>query len=164
MLLSEPTEANAGPIVVVLLWLFWHGAQLAPVVLGLCVVVVLACSLLLWFKEGARYLWAWRQWRSVSLFRPSGGAGGHTRTHAHSQSLEYRRTMQSAGWRRRRAQAIRRAGHRCQECGARGSLDVHHTTYVHLGAERDNELLALCVRCHGREHGRAHLDGSAYAN
>jgi hypothetical protein len=125
-------------------WFLEHGAQLAPVVIGLCVVIVVACSALLWFKEGARYIWAWRQWQS--LFRPSGGAGGH--------SDRYRRTMQSAGWRRRRAQAIRRAGRRCEECGAGGALDVHHTSYAHLGNERPYELAVLCPTCHQAAHGR----------
>jgi 5-methylcytosine-specific restriction endonuclease McrA len=62
--------------------------------------------------------------------------------------------MQSAGWRRRRAQALRRTGRRCQECGARAT-DVHHLTYAHLGDERPDELIAVCESCHNRLHGRA---------
>jgi 5-methylcytosine-specific restriction endonuclease McrA len=60
--------------------------------------------------------------------------------------------MQSSGWRRRRAQAIRRAGRRCQQCGAGGPLDVHHRSYGHLGDERPYELVALCPDCHGQVH------------
>jgi hypothetical protein len=126
------------------IWLLQHGAVLTPVAIGLCFLVVVACSALLWFQSGARYIWAWRQWQS--LFRPSGGAGGHT--------MLYRRTMQSTGWRRRRAQAIRRAGHRCEECGARGPLDVHHLSYRHLGDERPYELTVLCPACHQAVHRR----------
>jgi 5-methylcytosine-specific restriction endonuclease McrA len=62
--------------------------------------------------------------------------------------------MQSAGWRRRRSQAIRAAGRRCQEYGGGGPLDVHHLSYAHLGDERPWELAALCERCHNRLHGR----------
>ena len=62
--------------------------------------------------------------------------------------------MGSGGWRRRRAAAIRRAGRRCQRCGARGPLDVHHLTYRTLGRERPGDLLALCESCHGAVHGR----------
>ena len=102
-----------------------------------------------WFLQGARiiaagYVWrrAWAWWRS----RPGGTAGGHTE--------RYRAVMGSEGWRRRRRQALRRAGRRCQRCGARGPLDVHHLTYARLGRERPGDLLAVCERCHGALHGR----------
>jgi hypothetical protein len=102
-------------------------------------------------QAGARwivvlYVWrrAWRWWRA--RFSAIGGAGG--------QSERYESVMQSAAWRRRRAQAIRRAGRRCQECGAGGPLDVHHLSYAHLGAERPYELVAVCEPCHTRLHGR----------
>jgi hypothetical protein len=145
---------DAGPIgntiVTVLLWLFRHGAQLVPWMIVLCVLVALTSSALLWFQSGARYFWAWRQWQRAwsgrAPFHP-GGAGGHT--------SEYRAVMQSSGWRRRRAHAIRRAGGRCQHCGAGGSLDVHHTTYAHLGNERPYELAVLCPGCHRRAHATA---------
>jgi 5-methylcytosine-specific restriction endonuclease McrA len=49
---------------------------------------------------------------------------------------------------------LRRAGRRCQACGVRPATDVHHLTYAHLGAERAWELMALCVDCHRKAHGR----------
>jgi 5-methylcytosine-specific restriction endonuclease McrA len=62
--------------------------------------------------------------------------------------------MGSAAWRRRRWAVIRRAGRRCQRCGACGSLDVHHLTYARLGRERPGDLVAVCAPCHGALHGR----------
>jgi hypothetical protein len=107
---------------------------------------------LAWLQGGARLLmallvWrrAWAWWRGRPFGHP-GGAGGHTE--------RYRAVMSSGGWRRRRAAAIRRAGRRCQRCGARGPLDVHHLTYRRLGRERPGDLLAVCERCHGVLHGR----------
>lgn len=143
-----PPEPDAGPIgnaiVAVLLWLFRHGAELVPVVIGLCVVVALACSALLWFKEGARYLWAWRQWRP--LFGPSGGAGG--------RSSEYDAFMASAEWRRQQQRVMRREGRRCQVCGGRAE-SVHHTFYaVPISATPDGALLAVCDDCHHTIHAR----------
>lgn len=31
-------------------------------------------------------------------------------------------------------------------------LDLHHRTYKHLGAERAEDMVLLCERCHGRAH------------
>jgi len=139
-------------------WLLVHGGALLPVALALCVLGVLAGTASLWFLQGARLLaavwvwWrAWAWWRSCSGPSPDrpGGAGGHR-----EPSDRYRRVMASPGWRRRRAQTIRRAGRRCQACGRRGPLDVHHLSYAHLGDERPDELIALCGPCHSRLHGR----------
>ena len=148
--LPPPADPESQPLYRLTIWLLQHGAQLAPWVIALCVVVALASSAALWFMQGARWLWAWRQWRRAwggrAPFRPGhpGGAGGRSR--------EYEAVMQSSGWRRRRAHAIRRAGGRCQQCGSGGPLDVHHTTYIHLGHERPYELAVLCPGCHRRAH------------
>jgi hypothetical protein len=56
--------------------------------------------------------------------------------------------LRSPHWRARRAQAIGRAGGRCEHCGARDRLEIHHLTYERLGRERDRDLRALCHRCH----------------
>lgn len=154
--MSEPAQHPAYRVTV---WLLAHGAELLPVALAVCVLGVLAGAAYLWFLTGARIIaagWIWREFlrglraRSRARSRsPSGGAGGRG-----GHSVEYQAVMQSAGWRRRRQDAIRRAGRRCQECGAGGPLDVHHLTYAHLGDERPGELVAVCEGCHGRLHGR----------
>lgn len=43
----------------------------------------------------------------------------------------------------------------CERCGARSHLEVHHTTYEHLGIELLylSELSVLCSSCHAYEHG-----------
>jgi hypothetical protein len=66
---------------------------------------------------------------------------------------EYRLYLQSWGWRRRRNRAVRRAGFRCEDCGRRVALQVHHLTYLHRGRERRRELVALCRHCHNVRHG-----------
>ena len=118
-------------------WLLAHGDALLPVALALCVLGVLTGTASLWFLQGARIIaavWIWRRawawWRSRSGSSPDrpGGGGGHRK-----HSDRYRRVMASPGWRRRRSQTIRHAGRRCQKCGQRGRLDVHHLSYAHLG-------------------------------
>ena len=97
-------------------WWLANGHGLLPALTVLCLVLAVLVTAVLWFQQGARLIaatwvwhWAWRWWRA-----PSGGAGGP----AHTE--RYRAVMGSGGWRRRRAAAIRRAGRRCQRCGARG--------------------------------------------
>lgn len=65
----------------------------------------------------------------------------------------YRSYLRSSHWRAVRLQAVQRAGHRCEECGVRGRLEVHHLTYERLGRERDTDIAALCPACHRKEHG-----------
>jgi hypothetical protein len=141
-------------------WWLANGAGFLPVLTVLCFVLALAVAGYLGFLQGARilaaaYVWrrAWRWWRS----RRPGGAGG---AGGHAHSGRYRAVMGSAGWRRLRAATIRRAGRRCERCGARGPLDAHHLTYARLGRERPGDLLAVCERCHGVLHGRAGGGGS----
>ena len=146
--MSDPTQH---PAYGATRWLLAHGAELLPVALVVCVLGIVLGASYLRVLTGAKAIaaaWIWRRFleglRSGS--RHPGGAGGH--------SAEYQAVMRSAGWRRRRSQAIRAAGRRCQACGAGGPLDVHHLSYAHLGDERPYELAVLCEGCHRRAHGR----------
>lgn len=61
----------------------------------------------------------------------------------------------SAAWRRLRAQALARDGHRCP-CGSTHRLTVDHInpvrTHPHLAWRLDN-LRTLCAACDNRRHG-----------
>jgi hypothetical protein len=134
-------------------WLLAHGLALVPVAFVLLLLLAAVLLALAWLQGGARLIvavWVWRQalawWRARAPTSRPGGAGG--------RSALYQAVMASSAWRRRRRQALRRAGRRCQRCGARGPLDVHHLTYRALGRERPGDLLALCESCHGALHGR----------
>jgi 5-methylcytosine-specific restriction endonuclease McrA len=65
---------------------------------------------------------------------------------------EYRRYLKSDGWRQRRQPALELAQGFCRDCGSRRDLDVHHLTYVRQGAERPEDLVALCRQCHKARH------------
>jgi hypothetical protein len=74
----------------------------------------------------------------------------------HSEA--YRAVLASDRWRWVRAEAVRRAGYRCERCGAPGRLDGHHWRgYRMLGHEAPEDVVMLCRACHNRAHGRASL-------
>ena len=68
------------------------------------------------------------------------------------RAMPYAAYLQSPHWQATRAAALRRAGYRCQQCGATGRLDVHHRTYARLGREAAGDLVALCRECHEEIH------------
>lgn len=67
------------------------------------------------------------------------------------QTMAYPLYLRTPEWNQKRKEALRRAGYRCELCGVRESLDVHHKTYVRRGDEWPEDLVALCGRCHERE-------------
>jgi 5-methylcytosine-specific restriction endonuclease McrA len=79
---------------------------------------------------------------------------GQRRAARIERQRQYSRYLRSEGWRERRDAAIARADGRCQDCGARRALDVHHLTYRRKGAELPQDLRALCRQCHRARHRR----------
>jgi len=54
---------------------------------------------------------------------------------------------------RLRQQVLRRDNWRCQSCGARTNLEVHHTEFrSHSGEDSDENLVTLCAKCHRLLH------------
>jgi 5-methylcytosine-specific restriction endonuclease McrA len=52
-----------------------------------------------------------------------------------------------------RKQVLRRDGWRCQVCGSRQNLQVHHKQLrSHLGDDDDSNLITLCAGCHEAQH------------
>ena len=68
---------------------------------------------------------------------------------------KYDEYMQSDDWRVRRWAYLN--GHKnCEICGEHLGrfAQVHHKTYAHFGAEPDEDLQALCRRCHAIEEAK----------
>jgi 5-methylcytosine-specific restriction endonuclease McrA len=52
-------------------------------------------------------------------------------------------------------QVLERDNWRCQDCGSRGNLQVHHLRpRSKLGADIMTNLITLCAICHGKRHRR----------
>ncbi len=52
-----------------------------------------------------------------------------------------------------RLQTLERDGWRCQHCGKRDHLEIHHIIRrSQSGADSEENLIALCGECHGRVH------------
>jgi 5-methylcytosine-specific restriction endonuclease McrA len=48
---------------------------------------------------------------------------------------------------------LQRDGWRCQFCGSRAELQVHHVrSRAQLGPDIEENLITLCYRCHGALH------------
>jgi 5-methylcytosine-specific restriction endonuclease McrA len=74
-----------------------------------------------------------------------------------------------------RAEVLRRASGRCEECGCERPLELHHTTYTRFfgmhgdfgnagdifGYETPDDLRALCRECH---RGRHVVNGEFYGD
>lgn len=63
-------------------------------------------------------------------------------------SKEYTEYLKSEDWNERRQARLQKANYRCERCGERNRLDVHHKTYANLGNEPLSDLIALCQSCH----------------
>jgi hypothetical protein len=52
-----------------------------------------------------------------------------------------------------RQRVLRRDGWRCQSCGTTSNLEVHHKQFrSHSGDDSEENLITLCVGCHGQLH------------
>jgi hypothetical protein len=130
-------------------WLWAHSSTVALVTLSVAAVgllvrvgylVALALADLRLHWRGGDAAGALADWLGAR------GAGGHT--------AFYDAYLQSDAWRAKRARVLQLAGGVCQDCGRARATDAHHLTYARLGAERPEDLRALCPRCHARAHGR----------
>ncbi len=52
-----------------------------------------------------------------------------------------------------RQRVLRRDGWRCQFCGSRLNLEIHHQQFrSHTGEDTEENLIALCANCHSVTH------------
>lgn len=81
-------------------------------------------------------------------------------------SQEYREHVidNSPEWQEISYRCKERAGHRCQICNFAAppfDLHAHHRTYVNMPREEDEDLIALCGKCHELFHGAKKYGGPA---
>lgn len=71
--------------------------------------------------------------------------------------MPYEEYLQTNHWKDVRKRALYRSGYKCQLCSSKGNLNVHHNTYENRGNEKDEDLIVLCEKCHGKFHGKKNL-------
>ncbi|QQV92427.1 HNH endonuclease [Streptomyces phage Forrest] len=67
-------------------------------------------------------------------------------------SEEYKRYIGSDRWKLVCARYWTTFGRKCQACGSRKNLHVHHNTYERFGRERLSDLTGVCQSCHKAIH------------
>ena len=61
--------------------------------------------------------------------------------------------LDAASYENLRQLVLRRDGWRCQCCGTMSNLEVHHKQFrSHSGDDSEENLITLCVDCHGEMH------------
>jgi len=69
-----------------------------------------------------------------------------------------RQRLDPDSYERLREQVLRRDGSRCQCCGTRSNLEVHHKEFRSQGGDdSEQNLITLCVACHSLAHGGTKL-------
>ena len=68
-------------------------------------------------------------------------------------SDSYAAYLYSPEWQRKRTRILQQRGAKCEVCGIKHRLQVHHLTYARIFNELDTDLKVLCWACHEREHG-----------
>jgi len=63
------------------------------------------------------------------------------------------RRLRPEAYKQLRQQILERDGWRCQHCGRREQLEVHHIRFrAQLGADNEANLITLCTGCHRKAH------------
>lgn len=64
----------------------------------------------------------------------------------------YLQHLASEKWAAFRDRIIEDRGAKCERCGLRGSVQVHHKTYRRLGNEKPEDVSLYCKPCHAFIH------------
>lgn len=62
-------------------------------------------------------------------------------------------------WESLRLDALHRAGFKCQTCGSRHCLKVHHNTYENITFEAPEDVFVMCDQCHTKFHSHCQVQG-----
>jgi 5-methylcytosine-specific restriction endonuclease McrA len=69
-----------------------------------------------------------------------------------SQAQNRRRSARTA-YQELKRQLLQRDNWRCQACGSRTALEVHHLKFrSHQGEDTEQNLITLCTSCHRQIH------------
>lgn len=66
---------------------------------------------------------------------------------------EYKRYLLSNEWAQLKIDLFSIRGKKCEKCGSKKQICVHHKNYKHIFQEEYSDLIILCKCCHEKEHG-----------
>lgn len=66
--------------------------------------------------------------------------------------MKYNTYIQSKHWLQTRIDILTNRP-KCERCGSKHKLQVHHLTYKNIYNENPEDLEVLCAKCHMQEHG-----------
>jgi len=62
--------------------------------------------------------------------------------------------LDAGAYRQLRTRVLERDGWRCQKCGSRTNLEVHHRQFrSRQGDDSEDNLITVCSQCHRAIHG-----------
>jgi len=64
----------------------------------------------------------------------------------------YQEYLESDLWKEKRKWILECFKNKCQRCGGKGFLQVHHKNYKSVGNENMDDVTTLCIKCHREEH------------
>ncbi len=73
-------------------------------------------------------------------------------THYCEYKNAYHNYLESDQWSNIRNIVLMRAKYKCEKCGGKENLDVHHLNYKSVFDESLKDLLLLCRSCHNNQH------------
>lgn len=65
--------------------------------------------------------------------------------------IKYKEYLLSTHWRQFRKQILS-IRNKCQNCGGRNNLNLHHKHYKSIGKEKNEDIIVLCKICHNNFH------------
>lgn len=110
-----------------------------------------------YFKNQARkqnpkkstYLPAW-----VDSSKDAGGLNKYRTEYLnYLRNMPYTDYLNSTHWQNLRPKALKYYSYKCQKCGCKNDLHVHHLSYANKGFEQIAiDLTVLCSTCHKKVH------------
>lgn len=69
------------------------------------------------------------------------------------KTMEYEEYLKTDHWIHFRNETYKFFRNKCQVCGSKENINIHHKTYENRGRETFNDVICLCHECHEKFHG-----------
>lgn len=66
--------------------------------------------------------------------------------------------LDSVEWKTLKELRLEIAGHKCEKCGSKHWLHLHHVSYIRLTQESIDDVCILCSKCHKKIHDKLGKD------